>query len=91
MDKRWVFVGMIALAVGIPRAIEAQRQTPRVPVEDKGTEQRLAEFERKLEMLARAMEKQGSEANRSGVTRRHASSSDASPTWNDGSRMWRGS
>ena len=59
MNKRWVFVGMIALAVGIPRAIEAQRQTPRVPVEDKGTEGRLAEFERKLEMLAKAMETQG--------------------------------
>lgn len=59
MNRRWVFVGMIALAVGIPRAIEAQRQTSRVPVEDKGTEQRLAEFERKLEMLARAMETQG--------------------------------
>ncbi len=60
MDKRWVFAGMIVLAIGIPRAIEAQRQAPRVPVEDKGTEGRLAEFERKLEALARAMEKQGS-------------------------------
>src|SRR4051794_22359288 len=57
MNKRWIFVGIITLAVGIPRAIEAQRQTPRVLVEDKGTEQRLAEFERKLEMHARAMEK----------------------------------
>ncbi len=59
MNKRWVFVGMVVLAVGIPRAIEAQRQAPRVPVEDKGTEQRLAEFERKLERLAGAMETQG--------------------------------
>ena len=52
-------MGMIALAVGIPRAIEAQRQTPRVPVEDQNTEGRLAEFERKLEMLAGAMETRG--------------------------------
>jgi len=59
MNRRWVFAGMIALAVGIPRAIEAQRQTPRVPVEDKGTEQRLAAIERKLEMFARAVDKQG--------------------------------
>ena len=59
MNRRWVFVGMIALAVGIPRAIEAQRQTPRAQVEDKGTEQRLAAIERKLERLAGAMEKQG--------------------------------
>jgi hypothetical protein len=56
MNQRWNFVGMIALAVGIPRAIEAQRQSPRVPVEDQGTEQRLAAIERKLEGLAGAME-----------------------------------
>ena len=27
-DKKWFFVGVIALTFGIPRAIEAQRQTP---------------------------------------------------------------
>ncbi len=59
MDKRWVFVGMIALAVGIPRAIEAPRETRGVEVETEGTEQRLAEFERKSEALAGAVETQG--------------------------------
>ena len=59
MDKKWVFVGVIALAIGVPRAIEAQRQVPPAQVEDNDARRRIVEIEQKLEMLAKAMDKQG--------------------------------